>query len=58
MIYIDRVKFYKKLNSGKTSLNNEELIDLIDSEDFEIVMLDKYNQVIEFDRKKVIFQTT
>lgn len=49
---IDRIDFYEKLKDCKTRSDIENLIDNIDNEDLYSAMLDKYNQVIEYNKNK------
>ena len=47
---IDRIDFYEKLKGCKTRSDIENLIDNIDNEDLYSAMLDKYNQIIEYNK--------
>lgn len=49
---IDRIGFYEQLGNCKSKNEIEELIDNIDDENLYKVILDKYNQIIEFNKNK------
>ena len=50
---IDRIEFYEKLKYCKTRIDIEELIYIIDNDDLRELMLDKYNQILEFNKSKI-----
>ncbi len=49
---IDRIGFYEKLSECKTRLEIENLMDEIDNDDLRYAALDKYNQIMEFNKNK------
>lgn len=49
---IDRIGFYEKLSECKTRLEIENLMDEIDNDDLHYAALDKYNQIMEFNKNK------
>lgn len=51
---IDRVDFYEQLEFCKTNDDIIDLIDEIDNEDLHIAMLDKYNQILEFNKNETV----
>lgn len=51
-IDIDRIGFYEKLSECKTRLEIENLMDEIDNDDLHYAALDKYNQIMEFNKNK------
>lgn len=49
---VDRIEFYEKLSECKSKSEIESLIDIIDNDDLRSIILDKYNQIIEFNKDK------
>ena len=49
---LDRIEFYEQLDKCKNKEEIENLIDIIDNEELYTVILDKYNQILEFNRNK------
>lgn len=48
----DRTVFYENLSKCKSKIEIENLIDRIDDEDLYVKILDKYNQIVEFNQGK------
>lgn len=49
---LDRTDFYEKLSECKSKIEIENLIDKIDNENLYATILDKYNQIMEFNQGK------
>ena len=49
---LDRIEFYEQLDKCKSTKEIEDLIDIIDNEELYAVILDKYQQILEFNRNK------
>ena len=49
---LDRTEFYEKLSKCKSKIEIENLIDKIDNENLYAKILDKYNQIMEFNQGK------
>ena len=49
----NRIEFYEKLEKCKTRTDIEGLIDIIDNDELYAIMIDKYNQILEFNKKAV-----